>query len=718
MRVFKYILLFLCLVISLSGIAQGKKSNTKNNTKANTLPVLNTSDKEKAFAGTVQNSLQVITSFNEKSVKLRWALSSPIGWKDCNKAGFRVVRFTLKRDTNWLKVPEKKVLAEVYKPKPEAEWETLAKKDDYAAIVAQTLYGKDMQVDMEMKDGNPLTSIVNETQDLQQRYALSMLACDMSFEAAKLAAWGIEDTLVSKNERYLYRIIPLTNLKQVNIDSAYALVKMEKYRPLPLTGDPQVIFGDSMATISYNYFFLKDTYIAFHIERSDDKGKTYQQLTRTPVTGINEKKGEQNYQFYYADKLRDNTTEYSYRIKGVTSFSETGPASTAVNGTGYRQVSVYPHITQSYINENGHAEIEWEFDPKSEADIKGFQLERSKTNGGRYKVLQANISPKSRKLVVKKLENSNYFTITAIGKKGEKHTSPKRLLLLVDSIPPAPPEVISARVDTAGNVTLEWKANTEADLFGYKVFRANNEKEEPYPVTDTVYHQTVITEKLNASMGNRKIYYFVVALDKRYNQSKFSKRAEVERPDVTPPTSPIFTSYEVTKQGVKLTWGICQDIDVAKHVLLRKQAASDSKWEVIANFKDTTSLYIDKLAEPGKAYFYAIIAKDKSGLESPPLKPVRVNLPGDPSKMTVNSFTAVPDPEGNSIELIWETERKDVKQFELYKGEGEEPVTLWKVLAGDLRKIKDTIKPDLHYQYQIRMVMQNGTTGIFKQLNF
>ncbi len=712
---------FLMVLLSYRVMAQNTavtskvKSNASKTSAQHDASIAQVKKETKDSSVQVKNVLKIITSINETSVKLRWALERSTGWKACNEYGFRVERYTLKIDSTWLPTPQLQLLADSYKARPLTEWETLAKQDDYAAIMAQALYGKEMQVDI--TDNNPLTQIVNETQDLEQRYTLSMLACDMSFETAKLSAWGYEDKTAKKNERYFYRVIPLAPLNKVQIDSAFVVVRMEEYKKLPAPNKPDVIFSDSMATLGYNYFFLKDTYMAFHVERSTD-GKTFEQLTKAPVTAMNVKSGQASYQFYFSDKLPDNTTIFYYRIKGITSFSDVGPVSPAVKGKGISKVSAFPHVTSSILNEKDQAELEWEFDEINEAKIKGFAINHSTRNEGPYKIVETILDVKARATVIKKLENSNYFTVTALGKNGEMNTSPKRFLQLIDSIPPAPPEVMSAKVDTLGKVTLVWKANTEKDLMGYKILRANNLVEEPYILTDTVIQATTLVDQLDPSMINRKIYYYVMALDKRYNPSELSKRAEVIRPDVTPPTSPIFKSYNITDEGVFLDWINCQDADVAKHVLLRKEATKNAVWLTLLQTKDTISTYTDKSAEPGRTYYYSIIAKDSSGLESLPMKSLKLSLPNDPKVLVVTSFKAVPNYDGSKVDLQWLTERTDVVAFELYKGFGEEPVTLWKIVEGNMRSISDAIRLDLKYEYKIRLVLKSGAKGIFTSVKF
>jgi hypothetical protein len=96
----------------------------------------------------------------------------------------------------------------------------------------------------------------------------------------------------------------------------------------------------------------------------------------------------------------------------------------------------------------------------------------------------------------------------------------------VDTFPPAPPTGL-ATVASAGAIHLIWEPNTEPDLGGYVVLRADAADDTlrpltPTPITDASYHDAAVTP------GARYVYA-VVAVDNRFpvpNASEPSKTVE------------------------------------------------------------------------------------------------------------------------------------------------------------------------------------------------
>ncbi len=72
----------------------------------------------------------------ENSVKLRWSASDASAWRRTNECGFRVERYMVKRNGQLLNQAEKKEISACIKAEPVNNWEQIANKSGYAAIIA------------------------------------------------------------------------------------------------------------------------------------------------------------------------------------------------------------------------------------------------------------------------------------------------------------------------------------------------------------------------------------------------------------------------------------------------------------------------------------------------------------------------------------------------------------------------------------------------------
>lgn len=661
--------------------------------------------------------IQVMARAQQHSVLLRWAVTKASAWKLCNQYGFELWRFTVLRDGKVLPKPESQLLTtQPIKPQPLLAWEEICKKDNYAVIIAQAIYGKDFEVSGGGNNG--VAQLINQSQELDQRFALSLYAADNSFEAAKMAGWAYEDNTVRPNEKYLYRVRSLAPAGRMRIDSSGAFIGLADRQELPKPANIGAVFGDKNVILSWDYSLLKHYYNSWFIERSKD-GVNYERASSLPVTNFNGKAKKPSPRMYFIDSLQDNNTVYRYRVRGVSPFGEPGPPSDPITGKGKHLLVYTPNIRSNAIDEKGVLELGWEFETAGNKLIKGFILNQAEKADGPYKAVMSNITPDQRTLLYDHLEPSNYFTITAVALEGESSTSFPVLVQPVDSIPPAAPTGLTGTIDSTGVVKLSWAANSEKDILGYKVFRANMAGEEAAALVDSVWRRNTFRDSVGIQSLNSKVYYQVRALDKRYNQSDFSAVFELKKPDVIPPTSPVLTGYKVAKDIVYLTWIPSTDADVAQQLLYRKTVtAANTSWEAVQKMAPPINNFADNTVTPGVTYSYLLLAKDSSGLESKPMQPLTVSIPYNPSKGMVRSFNAQVNRQERYIELFWKDDLAGVVEYQLYKGEKGQPVTLWKVLKpGTNRFVDDQPRVNTEYQYSIRAVLNSGATGSSKMIN-
>lgn len=650
--------------------------------------------------------IQVIARVQKDKILLRWAVTTPIAWKKLNTYGYTIERYTVTRDNKTLPQPEKVVLAKAFKPEPAETWEKIIENNDNAAIIAQALYGESFAV--EGGGTSTIESIVNLSEENEQRFTFALFSADKDFEIAKKAGLGLEDKNVKLNEKYAYRILSNVPENELSIDYGGVFVSLKEYEPLPKPMDFTVHFTDQSSMLSWNFKTLSQVYGSYYIERSTDK-KTFERITDKPYTSLNQENANNN-RIFYVDSIANNKP-YSYRIQGISPFGELGPYSQIITGKGTSILKFVPHLRVKEFKDDTTVTLSWEFPEEGDNEISGFELNRSDNDDKNYTTVVKNIPAKNRSVTYNKLSSTNYFTITAIGKQGSNRTSFPMLVQPVDSIPPDRPVGLKGVIDSLGVVKLTWTPNKEKDLFGYRIYKGNTAQEEFSQLTVSPHESNSYTDKVIIKNLNSKVYYKIIAVDNRYNMSAFSEVLILKKPDVIPPTSPVFTHFAIKEGSVFLEWINSQSEDAASHQLYRKE--NDQKdWTLILDTKNKEEKYQDKTVVEGNTYRYAIFAKDESNLISKPSPEIAMFVPKYSVIPSVKGFFAQANKTTNTIDLSWEYPNTEVGSFEIYKASDREPLQLIQVLAGKIKRLSDpTITINTTYKYGIRAVYKDGRTS-------
>ena len=665
-----------------------------------------------SFNGFSQNKVQdsvprvkLLSRVQENQILLRWAVDQPLAWKKTNSSGFILEKYLFFKDGKRLAEPQK-LWSKAIKAAPLETWQEIVEKDNYAAIIAQAIYGESFQV-----DGNQgeLAAIVNQSQELEQRFSFALLAADMNFEAASKAGWGYTDTTVKKNEKYAYKIKSAAPQEQLALKSSSVLASISDYEVLPAPIDLQGIFGDKNAIITWEYQLFKSIYTSYNLERSED-GKTFTALSDEPLVNLNDKPDAPAKRMYYIDSLAQNDKTYYYRVNGISPFGEYGKYSDTIFGQGKPVLPFTPRIRDfKFTKKPNEAVIIWEFPKEGEAITAKFQLNQADKDAGPYKVVVDNIPVSQRQITYSKLEASNYFTITAVGTTPKQQkTSFSTLIQPIDTIPPAIPIELKGAIDSLGVARFNWKLNEEKDFLGYRVFRGFTEKEEPSQVTVSPIETNQFIDTVEVANLNAKVYYQVVAVDKRFNHSKKSEVLVLEKPDVIPPTAPVFSSYKVEKGKVKLRW-INSSEENATHILSRKNMTEDTPWKKIYQITDTIQQFTDAKVAANKTYRYQIKAVDKAGLESLPSKPLTIKVIDLTPPELIKEINFNVYREDNYIALFWRADDSAIAEYTIYKQENEKEPTTWRIVPVNIKKVIDeAINPNTTYTYHIRATLKDG----------
>lgn len=676
-----YILILLLSTIHL-GLAQNK-----------TIQEAETSEKKQ--------EIKVLSRVQKDKVLLRWAVTDALSWKKLNKYGYLVERFTVARNNKTLTSPEKIVLAKDYKPEPAAAWEAIIETNENAAIIAQALYGEEFSV----TGTDNLQAIINLAEETEQRFTFALYTADKDFEIAKKAGLGFEDTTIKENEKYLYRISSNVPKEGLEIRYGGVFVNPKEWEALPKPMDFTAHFTDNSTMLSWNFNILAHAYTSYHIERSLDK-KNFERITQKPYTSLNQE-NTNNSRIFYVDSIANNR-EYSYRIQGISVFGELGPYSDLVSGKGKTILKFVPHLTTKEFIDDTTVNLVWEFPEEGNDEISGFELNQSDKEDSNYTTVIKNISPKTRTVVYKKLNATNYFTLTAVGKQGSSRTSFPMLVQPIDSIPPSKPIGLKGTIDSLGLVKISWEANLEKDLLGYRIYKAYNASEEYSQLTVSPSEKTTFEDKVVLKSLNSKVYFKVIAVDYRYNMSEFSEPLILKKPDIIPPASPVFSKYDIKEGGVFLEWFGSQSEDVALHQLYRQQ--NDQKdWVLVFEAKNKEEQFQDKTVEEGNTYTYAIFAKDETGLQSLPSPNISAFVPLFGVMEGIKGFFAQTNTTTNTIDLSWNYKNPSVDSFEIYKASEKDPLQLIQIVSGKTRQLSDpTITINTNYKYGIRAIFKDG----------
>lgn len=649
--------------------------------------------------------IQVLAKATDTGIILRWAPDRPLAWYLSLNSGYKIER----EEIADIKNPSGKVihtvLADSLRPWLLDDWQRISPpitKDHNAIVAAQMIHGKNWSAAKSK-------SFITKAEELQNRYSYTLLAADLSAPAATASGLMYVDKQVRKGYKYHYRITSLAK-PQLFIILPGTISISEKTRittPVPVLD--HIAQQDRLLTLAWEKEILENHFTAFHVERSED-GKSFSRITSVPFVNSDLSKDSLNDVFYlYQDSTAQNYKKYHYRIIGITPFAEySSPSNVLVQYSIDKTPPPAP--TQVKATQIGPDKIKIEWDHSGASDLKGFFVGHSFNPISDYNILHLSpIAPGTKYYIHDSVNTlkANHYIIAAVDTAGNASYSLNTYGHLVDSIPPAIPSGLKGKIDTSGKVYLSWNANKEPDIMGYAIHFSNDSTHAfavvtNKPVLTNSYIDTIMIRTLT-----ERIYYKIVAIDKNFNYSDFSPYIALQRPDVIPPSAPLFKEYWRDTASIALSWINSTSKDVIKHNLYRKTDSS-GEWTLIesqSKNKNAVSSFIDKKVEAGIEYEYKIVAVDDAGLISNTAfnYKIRANAKNAPADIIDFLLTA----EGSKAMLTWKSSAPPKAQYIIYKAIDQGPF-----LAIDkctTTSYADTIKDNQkNIAYRIRIKYPDG----------
>ena len=666
-----------------------------------------------------ERHLEVIARPLPDSIMLRWAPTDYSHWVLGNNYGYMVERYTIFRDNSLLTLPPKVMLTlEPLKPLPLEEWEDLVKRENVAGVAAQAIFGEKFEVDTGEESGETPMAIYQKSEEGVMRFSSALFVADISPETATASGLGYTDNTAKPNEQYLYRVfLSLPDTLATVGDTVDIFTGTNEYSPLPVPADFSVEFGDRVASLSWNSYAQKATYIAWESQRSVNNSEytTISDNLTIPVTPGEALATEYSYKI---DSLGDNDQQYTYRIRGITSFGERGPWSVPISGTGREGIDGIPNITQISLDKQGTV-INWTF-PGDGEEIAGFRILRSGYHDKGFEALET-VKPSQRSYTDKSPIPTAYYKIEVFNADGSTKESFPLLSQLPDEEPPAVPINLTGVADTTGIVRLTWSGNIEDDLLGYIVLRSSSGNDEytrltPSPVDLPVYIDTLNKKELNAA-----VFYKIASVDLRQNISGYTPPLRVVKPDRIPPTKPVICKISTNDGGIYIEWINSGSGDISFYAIER-QVFGDTLWKRLhvldQSLVNEKPYFTDGVPPIDTAVVYRIVAVDFSGnrSESPPSIEVKGTAPKKSAH--IEKITGRVDQQGGKLYLEWELPSDNIKYIRIYRRKTDGEYSLYETLEGNETVFGDYgLKIGEEYGYRLKLVYSDGTvTGFSKEV--
>ncbi|MBK7384185.1 MAG: hypothetical protein IPI81_12795 [Flavobacteriales bacterium] len=668
----------------------------------------------RAERGKFYAHIAVKAHYDGSVVRLRWAPDAPGGWINANQLGFTVERVDLgsvadtsSRESNaFINLTPTKLL-----PLGQQGWKDLHTRlpDDLYVMVA----GEMIHTALLPQNMGFSTDIKGASDRLKERYAFALLAADLSWPAAEGSALGFTDSGVVPGHRYLYRVKVATANASYPIGDGAVAVSTEK---ADVTKQPiitRVNEQDSLMMISWPRAAHEAYFTAYDVERSADAGATWKRINAQPFVSFtnNDLPGTKDV-IVYTDTVDATKQQYNYRIIGLTAFGTRSAPSKPVHAA-WRDRTPPPSPTNVRATEKkGTIEVTWDY-PSGVKDLKGFHVTRGTSVASDERSLNSEIlAPGTRSFVDRAPETlkHNYYLVIAVDTANNPGLSMTAMGSVVDSIPPARPVGLEGRVDTNGVVTLKWRLGKEPDLYGYHVFWQNQRDHVESRLTGTAIRDTMYTDTISMRTLTEKVYYKVMAVDLNRNGSKHSELIELKRPDLRPPTAPVFKDYRVSDEGIRLRWAPSSSEDVTRHCLLRRMVG-EANWDTLARvpIAEPTFEYLDKDGGKPAYYEYAVVAFDDGGWStfSQQMPKLRMNSKERLPKVEMLDAEAFADKK--YVQLSWDYAPRDGVKFILYKSTNGGKWQEFELLPGTARTHKDRLaKPGEEIGYFIQVVTTAG----------
>jgi lysophospholipase L1-like esterase len=212
--------------------------------------------------------------------------------------------------------------------------------------------------------------------------------------------------------------------------------------------------------------------------------------------------------------------------------------------------------------------------------------------------------------------------------------------------PGSPPETPTGlkTIPRVNKINLEWHANTEEDLSGYRIYRSDD------PNNLLSYIAGVPSSVTNYSDNNvipNKFYYYAIdAIDFERNFSKPTSIVTGKTLDNIPPSTPKNLQIILEADTIKINWTPNTEPDLEKYYIFRNVNLDDIQQptSIIGTVNAPKSDFIDISYNSATSYYYGAKAVDMSGNQGTISNIVNIDTKSRPlsSDTTITFYEDIP----------------------------------------------------------------------------
>lgn len=521
--------------------------------------------------------MTLMTQSDGSTVRLRWSIKNVADWEKGNLNGYTISRLARSVNGQSLGLGEqivsRTVLVDNWKPLANNAWPA----DELSQAAKNILYSSEWDVAI-----TDFASAVAAKEGEENRLFFAHLLAERDFSVAVDLALGYVDQNPVAGTEYFYVVTindPNDDLGALNAGAEGGLGQAAD-QLLPVD-DLSVENGDTAVRVGWSIAATEYLYTSYDIFRAPAGTTAFEQANDAPFVYGTDEKNDPKYAFF-TDSVA-TYGDYDYYVRGNTPFGFTGPPSETVTASSRpAKLNLIVRVDSIVGTETGIT-LHW---PSVSAaynnKMVAQRIYRAPNVKGPYEVISAtNLSVATRQWADPDPLVAAYYAVELEDENGHSYQTQPQLGQLEDSTPPATPTGFTALDQGNGKVVLNWDANTEADLKGYRLLRCYARGGEFAVVNVDVLTENTFTDDLTGVIVNDSIFYRLLAEDGRANASPKTPVLVVPRVDITPPGKPVLASATPTPAGIAIKWEYSADTDVVRHELQRRVTGSGD-WVTVA----------------------------------------------------------------------------------------------------------------------------------------